>query len=67
MTTIEVRLEVVVQDPEKFSIYLDQLRRQGLCRETSGATIQSVVADTIASSVPVTSGLEVAFQKGTLL
>jgi len=67
MTTIEVRLEVVVQDPEKFSIYLDQLRRQGLCRGTLGSTIQSVVADTIASSIPVTSGLEVAYQKGTLL
>ena len=67
MTTVEVRLEVVVQDPEKFSIYLDQLRRQGLCRETLGATIQSVVADTVASSIPVTSGLEVAYQKGTLL
>lgn len=66
MTTIEVRLEVVIQDPEKLSICLDQLRAQGLLRGAP-STIQASVAGLIAAQVPVTSGLEVASYKGVLI
>ena len=65
MNTIEVRLEIVVQDPSRLAEHLAALRAQKLIPEQT--SLQSAVADAIAAQIPVTTGLEVAFVKGKLL
>ena len=66
MTTVEIRLEVVIQDNTKFSMWLAGLRLQGLIPGPPIST-SDVLAEAIAASIPPTSGVEVAHTKGTLL
>lgn len=66
MTSVEVRIEIVVQDPAKLSEFLEHLSEQGLLRGPL-TTIQSSIAEAVATLVPRSSGLEVAFTTGKLM
>lgn len=66
MTVVEVRMEVQVQDPAKLHAWIEHLRAQGLIPKEH-TTLQSAIADACAAAVPPTSGVEVAFTKGTML
>jgi hypothetical protein len=64
VSSVDVRIEVVVQDPVRLNIWLGVLRLQGLIPKTH-PTQAAAVADAVAASIPPNSGVEVAFTKGT--
>ena len=66
MTTVAVTLEVQIQDPARVHAWIETLRAQGLIPKEHN-TLQSAIADACAASIPPTSGIEVAFTKGTIL
>ncbi len=59
MNSAEVRIEIVIQDPQQYRAWIAKLRAQGLIRPDTPD--RELLAHAVAASIPPNSGVEVPY------